>query len=182
MKLSDEFMDTKENKVIAIITGILCVLFTILVSVNNGDATCIFLSILFGTFIAGKIDTVNHLISSILLIALLLFLGVPSFSWYCLLFCIIANYIDEKGNDMSDEIDEKENGKKGLFYKFFKYRYTLKVVVLILSLLGLFKLLYPNSILGGLMVFAPVTIIYLYVFDLSYESVNLIFDRIYDFF
>lgn len=181
MKLSDEFMDRKENKLMAIITGLLCVIFTILVSITNGDATCIFLSILIGTFLAGKVDTINHVLSALLLIAILLYVGVPSFGWYCLLICIIANYIDEKGNDKSDEIEEKENGKKGVLYNFFKYRSTLKVVVLIFSLLGLLKLLYPNSILGGLLVFAPVTFIYMLAFDLSYEFANLIFDRIYNF-
>lgn len=182
MKLSDEFMDTKENKMMAIIADIICVIFTIAVSVSNGDAACIFLSILFGTFLANKVDTINHVISAILLIVLLLYVGVPSFSWYCLLICIIANYIDEKGNDKSDEIEENENEKKGLLYSFFKYRCTLKVVVLILSLMGLLKLWYPNSILGGLLVFTPVTFIYLYAFDLSYEFANLIFDRLYNFF
>ena len=31
MKFSDEAMDTKNNKVLAIITGLLCVFFTVLV-------------------------------------------------------------------------------------------------------------------------------------------------------
>lgn len=182
MKLSDEFMDSKENKIMAIITGIICVIFTISVCVTNGDAVCIFLSILIGTFLAKKVDTINHIISAILLIAILLFIGVPPFSWYCLLFCIIANIIDEKGNDKSDLMEFKENEEKGLFYNFFKYRCTLKVVVLILSLLGFLKLLYPNSILGGLLLFAPITIIYLIAFDLSYEFANLVFDRLYNIF
>lgn len=183
MKLSDELTDTKNNKIMAIIAGIICVVATILVSVTNGDAACIFLSILIGTFLAGKVDTINHVISSILLVSILLYAGVPTFSWYCLLACIVANYIDERGNDKSDEMEIKdENEGKEIFYNFFKYRHTLKVVVLIFSILGLLKYMYPTSVLGNFIFFAPVTIIYMYAFDLSYESVNLIFDRLYDVF
>ena len=67
MKLSDEFMDEAGNKKLAIITDILCVIFTLLVSVTNSDAACIFLSILIGTALASKVDSINHIISAILL-------------------------------------------------------------------------------------------------------------------
>lgn len=184
MKFSDEAMDKENNKILAIVTGILCVFFTVLVSVTSGDAACIFLSILIGTALASKVDTINHIISAALFVVILLFAGVPHFSWLCLIICIIANYIDEKGNDAFDLKEEKNSNQNEytLIDKFFKYRYTLKVVVLIFSLLGLLNILLPNSPLIGWYFFEPLTFIYLYLFDLSYEFVGLYFDRIYNFF
>jgi hypothetical protein len=99
----------------------------------------------------------------------LFILGFTTFSWYALILCTIAAFIDEKGNDKSDEIElVGSSSDKGLFYKFFKYRYALKITVFILSLLGLFQMLF-NGFLSGLYFFSPLTIIYFYAYDLSYE-------------
>lgn len=43
MKFSDEAMDTKNNKVLAIITGLLCVFFTVLVCATSMDAVFVLL-------------------------------------------------------------------------------------------------------------------------------------------
>ena len=71
MKFSDEAMDTKNNKVLAIITGLLCVFFTVLVCATSMDAVFIFVSILIGTALAKKVDSINHIISAIIFILLL---------------------------------------------------------------------------------------------------------------
>lgn len=182
MKLSDEAMDEKNSIYLAVSTGLLCVLFTLLVCRVNGDAACIFLGILISTALAVKVDSVNHILSAVLFAALLFVLGFPSFSWYALLLCIIAGFIDEKGNDKSDEIDlHGSSSDKGFTYKFFKYRYALKITVFVLSLLGLCKLLF-GGLLSNFYFFSPLTIVYFYGFDLAYEFADLIFDRCYDFF
>ncbi len=178
MKISDEASDEKNNMLISIISGLLCVLFTVLVSTKNADATCIFLSILIGTALAFKVDSLNHILSAILLVILLLLLGVPSFSWICLLICIIAVFVDEKGNDYYDK-KEEEGLTLNFLDKLFKYRYTLKITVLILSIFGLLNYLIPNL---NLFSFEPITIIYFYMFDLSYEFAEVSFNRIYDIF
>ena len=178
MKISDEASDEKNNMLMSIISGLLCVLFTVLVSTKNADATCIFLSILIGTVLAFKVDSLNHILSAILLIILLLLLGVPSFNWICLLICIIAVFVDEKGNDYYDK-KEEEGLTLNFLDKLFKYRYTLKITVLILSIFGLLNYLIPNL---NLFSFEPITIIYFYMFDLSYEFAEVSFNRIYDIF
>ncbi|OED30059.1 hypothetical protein [Methanosphaera sp. WGK6] len=180
MKISDEAMDEKNNILLAIITGIICVIATILVSINSGDAACIFISILVGTALAQKVDSINHIISAILLIVILLLIGIPQFSYITLIICIIAAFIDEKGNDIADEKEENKE-EYGLIDKFFKYRYTMKIVVLILSLLGLITNLLNYSFLTGYF-FEPLTFIYFYLFDLSYEFAGLTFNGIYDLF
>ncbi|WP_288640258.1 hypothetical protein [uncultured Methanosphaera sp.] len=186
MKFSDEAMDTKNNKVLAIITGLLCVFFTVLVCATSMDAVFIFVSILIGTALAKKVDSINHIISAIIFI-LLLYIIAPQFwaillnefGWIWLMLCIIAAYIDEKGNDFSDN-KEENNEEVTLVDKFFKYRYALKVTVLIISLIGLLFRFF--SITRGIYLFNPMTFICFYLFDLSYEFVGLYFDRFYDLF
>lgn len=176
MKLSDELLDESDNLYLAIVMGLLCVSFSLYLSLNSGDAACIFLSILIGTFLASKVDTINHVISAVLFVILFLILKVPYFSWYALGLCTITAYIDEKGNDKSDEMESLSSSDKGLFYKFFKYRYALKVAVFILSLLGLFKVVF-GGFLADYYFFDPWTIVYFYAFDLSYEAAGLFFKR-----
>lgn len=182
MKISDEFMDEKDNLFLAIVTGLLCVIFALLVCRISSDAACIFLSILIGTALASKVDTINHILSAVIFAGLLIVLGFPSFSWYALILCTIAAFIDEKGNDKSDEIESAgRSSDKRLLYMFFKYRYALKIMVFILSLMGLLKMLF-GGFLTGVYCFSPLTIIYFYGFELSYEAANLIFNRFYDIF
>ena len=173
MKISDEAMDEKNNSVLAIITGLLCVLFTVLVSTKNADATCIFISILIGNALALKVDSINHILSAVLLIGLMLLIGIPEINFICLLICIVVAFVDEKGNDISDK-KEKEGFSLNIIDKLFKYRYALKIAVLILSLLGLANYFIPNMML---FYFEPITIIYFYLFDLSYEFAGFLFNR-----
>lgn len=182
MKLSDELMDEKNNLSLAILTGIICVIASLWVSKINGDACCIFISILIGTLLASKVDTINHICSAILFIAILVYLGLPQFSWYCLVLCIIAAFVDEKGNDKSDEIENSSSSEKGVLYLFFKYRYMLKLMVFILSLLGLINGVFTNTFLSNFVFFEPITIVYFYCFELAYEFADLIFNRIYNVF
>ena len=181
MKTSDEFIDEKNNLPLAIISGILCVFFTLVVSSYNGDAACIFISILIGTALAFKVDNINHILSAVLFVILLYIIGFPHFSWLCLIICTIAAYIDEKGNDL---IDEKEEvfGYLSNLDKLLKYRYVMKITVFVLSLLTLIKIIFPNTFLDGFLFFEPITIVYFYLFDLCYEFSEVLTDRVNDLF
>lgn len=181
MKTSDEFIDEKNNLPMAIITGIICVFFTLLVSSYNGDAACIFISILIGTALAFKVDCINHILSAVLFILLLYIIGIPHFSWLCLILCIIAAYLDEKGNDLTDE-KEEIFGYLSDLDKLLKYRYVMKITVFILSLLTLIKIIFPNTFLDGFLFFEPITIVYFYIFDLCYEFSEVLTDRVNDLF
>jgi len=177
MKLSDEGLDKVDDKFFAIITGLLCVLFTVVISHYSSDAACIFLSILVSNVLAFKVDCVNHILSAILLIILFYFIGVPTFSWLALLLCVVAGVIDEWGNDKSDK-NEWGVGGFGSFLKvFFRYRCMLKVFVLLLSVLGLLHYLFAWSFI---VYFEPLTVVYLCLFDVFYEFAGLVFDRVYD--
>ena len=172
MKTSDDLMDEENNLIFAIITGILCTVISIYLSVTNADAACIFLSIILGTGLACKLDSFNHVLSAVLFILILIIIGVPNFSFICLIICTLAIYLDEKGNDFADEKEEK--GLNLTFVqKLLKYRYLTKITVLILSLLGLIHFIFPNFFNLGIY-FSPITIVYFYLFDLSYEFSNKI--------
>lgn len=175
MKISDELVDEKNKFFYSIIAGVLCVFFAVWVSSVDADAFCIFLSILIGTGLASKIDSVSHILSAVLFIILLFIMGFPEFSWLCLMLCTLSAFIDEKGNDISDE-KEKTNKNLGFMYTFFKYRYLMKITVFILSLMGLLQIFYPYF-LSGFVFFKPVMIVYFYLFDLSYEFSGYLFDR-----
>lgn len=153
------------------ITGILCVVVTVIVCVNNGDAACIFISIIIGTSLAYKLDNYNHILSTILFILILLIIGVPHFSWLCLILCTIAAFFDENCNDLMDK-KEEEMEKLSFTDKLLKYRYLLKITVFVLSSLTLIKIMFPNTFLDGILFFQPITIIYFYLFDLDYEFSN----------
>jgi hypothetical protein len=181
MKTSDEFIDEKNNLPLAVITVILCAVFTIIVSSYNGDAACIFISILIGTALAFKVDHLNHILAAIIFLIILYIIGIPHFSWLCLILCTIAAYLDEKGNDLIDEKEEKL-GYLNLFDKLLKYRYIMKIMVFILSFLTLVKIMVPNTFLDGFLFFEPITIIYFYFFDLSYEFSEELTYRFNDFF
>ena len=181
MKISDEFVDEKDNLPLAVISGISCVFFTLIVSSYNGDAACIFISILVGTALAFKVDSVNHIISAILFIVLLYIMGIPHFSWLCLIICTIAAYLDEKGNDLMDE-KEENFGYLNNLDKLLKYRYVMKITVFVLSLLTLIKIIFPNTFLDGFLFFEPITIIYFYLFDLCYEFSEELTNRFNDLF
>lgn len=181
MKTSDECIDEKDNITLAVITGILCVFFTLLVCSYNGDAACIFISILVGTALAFKVDSINHIISAILFIIILYLIGIPHFSLLCLVLCTIAAYLDEKGNDLMDKKEETLGFLSNLD-KLLKYRYVMKITVFILSLLTLIKIIFPNTILDGFLFFEPITIVYFYLFDLSYEFSEDLTNRFNDLF
>lgn len=176
MKLSDELMDVSHNKLLSVIVDILCVIVTLAVSIVNGDAACIFISILVGTALAHKVDSINHIIAAILFVIILFIAGFPHFSWICLIACTIAAYIDEYGNDMSDK--KEEDGEYGGFIDtFFKYRYAMKLVVLAFSIIGLLNLYLPSSMFMSFN-FSPMTFIYFYLFDVCYEFVGSYYDSI----
>ena len=78
MKFSDEAMDTKNNKVLSIITGKISEILKVQVSTTNIHDVYIFDSIIIATAKAKKVDSINHIISAIIFI-LLLYIIAPQF-------------------------------------------------------------------------------------------------------
>jgi len=167
MKFSDDALDTENNTLLGVISGLICVAGIGYLSVNFPDAATIFLAILMGTLFSGKVDKLGHIVTLVIFLAILVIFGLPSIGLGALIICTLAAWVDEVGNDR-----ESLKGKK-IVETFFNYRFTMKIVVLALALLGAF---YPVQFQG----FQPVTFIYFILFDLSYELAGLKFNRIYD--
>ncbi len=172
MKLSDDAQDEKKNTALALGAGFICVLAIGYLSVTSSDAATIFIAILVGTLLAGKVDRLAHVITLIIFLSILAIFGIPSLGIVALLICISAAYIDEFGNDAS-----WLSGKKKLNL-FFKYRLALKLAVLFLALGGLIQHYY--QVFPEIIFFQPETFIYFLLFDLAYEAAGLFFNTIYE--
>lgn len=175
MKLSDDFYDIKNNKLLAVITGLLCVLCISYLAVSSSDAACIFIGVLIGNLLAFKVDTANHILSLIILSTILFIFGIPSIGILTLILCTVAAFMDEVGHEAS-WIEKRSD----LVKSFFEYRFTLKIAVLIFSILGLLQIFLPLPQINGLQYFQPQTILYFLLFDVFYEVAGSKFDAIYN--
>jgi hypothetical protein len=167
MKISDDAQDEKKNTVLAVFAGFICVLAIGYLSVSSSDAATIFIGILVGTLLAGKVDRLAHIVTLIIFISILAIFGVPSVGIVALLICTAASYLDEIGNDAS-----WLKGKRKLNI-FFKYRLALKLAVFSLAMGGLVNYIYPEFL--GIIFLQPITFIYFLLFDLAYEVAGLFF-------
>ena len=157
MKLSDDFYDEKNNKIIAIILGVLCGLFTGIAVVGNIDAAYIFIGILLGNIIGFKVDGIHHIFSLVVLLLFILVFSIPHLNLILLGILVLSALIDEIGND-NKYIYSKS---KFLMY-FFDYRFTMKVVIFILAILGYLDII-------SFMMFI--------LFELSYETGRVLFEK-----
>ncbi|HOI39530.1 MAG TPA: hypothetical protein PL168_02265 [Methanobacterium sp.] len=171
MKFSDDSMDKKNNHILGVISGIICVIGIGYLSVTFSDAATIFLAILMGTLLSAKVDKLGHMTTLIVFVAILFIWGIPSIGIITLALCTVAAWVDEVGND------RKSLKQTKILEIFFKYRCALKIMVLILCLLGGLQI---TSKVTGLNFFQPITFIYFILFDLAYELAGLKFDSTYN--
>jgi hypothetical protein len=170
MKLSDDEYDENNNRLIASLLGIATGLIAGFLAISDANATYIFLGILIGTLISLKIDGIHHILSLIFFTLTLIFFGLHDLNLITLSICIITSAIDEIGNDNSYIY------KKSKFLKtFFEYRFTMKIAIFILSILGLINISYGFSTNLGFL--APETIIYFIIFEISYEIAKIRFRK-----
>jgi hypothetical protein len=174
MKLSDDSYDRKKNITIAVFAGIFCGLFIGYLAVTSADAACIFIAILIGTILSMKVDSLNHIAALLLFVLIIVYIGIPSIGIVTLLFCSLAAFLDEIGNDNKWIKDKK------LLNKFFEYRFSLKITVMIFAVLGLLQNIFPALRIPGVQYFLFQTFIYFLLFDLFYELAGLKFDTIYN--
>ena len=157
MKISDDIYDEKHNKLLACLIGVLCGVVSGMITGSSVDGAYIFLGILIGNFIALKVDGIHHIVTLIVFLAVSIYLSIPSLNLILLIVIIISALVDEIGND-----NEKiYNASKFLMY-FFDYRFTMKVVILALALLGYLSLW---------------TFVFFLCFEISYEIGRLLFEK-----
>lgn len=170
MKLSDDAHDRRNNNLLAIFTGFLSALCIVYLAVTSADAACIFVGILIGNLLAWKIDSINHVVSFLVLIGILAVLGIPSIGIVTLALCAAAAFVDEIGND-NPRVSKWGSAPEF----FFEHRFTLKIAVLAFAVLGLF-----GTPVAGVQYFQIQTFVYFLMFEIFYEVAASKFDAIYD--
>ena len=174
MKLSDNFYDDYDNKLLACINGVICAVVTGLLITNNTDAVYIFSAIVIGTLFSKKIDGIHHTITLITLIAFVLIYGFRlsvSLTVIPLILCTMGAFIDEIGNDNPNLINNR-------FLKFFfNHRFTMKIVVLCLSVANLLNQLYGVN-MGVFSGLSSMAIVYFLGFEVAYEFADISSEKI----
>ncbi len=135
MKFSDDAYDIGKSKEYSSILGILCAIASAVATIVSADAACIFIGILIGNLLAFKVDGIHHIITLAIFAVLVLIYGTNSLNLVVLLVCIFAALFDEIGHET---IFKKTKNK--FINLFFEYRFTMKVIILILAILGFFSI------------------------------------------
>jgi hypothetical protein len=175
MKISDDMHDKKNNKLLGMLAGVLCGIFLGYLVTVSLDAAYIFFGVFIGTFLAKKINCINHAVTAIIFLIIAFLIGFPAIGIGTLVICVIAAYIDEIGND------NKRIYEKSRFLEiFFEYRFALKTAILILVLFGVISSFYPAFQIYGVHFMAVQTFVLFLTFELAYEFAGLKFDAIYD--
>jgi len=175
MKISDDMHDKKNNMFLGILAGILCGLFLGYLVTVSVDAAYIFFGVFIGTFLAKKINCINHIVTAVVFISIVFILGFPTIGIGTLIICSIAAYIDEIGND-----NQKIYKKSSILKTFFEYRFALKTAILVLAVFGIIQYFYPAFKIYGIYFLGIQTLLYFLMFELSYELAGLKFDAMYD--
>ena len=167
--------DKKNNMLLGILAGILCGLFMGYLVTISVDAAYIFFGVFIGTFLAKKINCINHVVTALVFITIVFLLGFPTIGIGTLIICTIAAYIDEIGND-----NKRIYKKSKILETFFEYRFALKTAILVLAIFGIIQSFYPAFKIYGIYFLGIQTFLYFLLFELSYELAGLKFDAIYD--
>jgi len=172
MKLSDDAYDEQGDKKIAVLSGIFSGILIGYLVVNSHDAAYIFLAIMLGSLLSRKIDGVHHFLTLITFLVLTFIGGFPSLGFLTLSICTLAAYLDELGHD---NIILK---KHDFWMIFFKYRFTLKLIIFLLGILTFLKTFNIfNPVYLDLL--NPSAIVYFLLFEISYELSGYSFNQVY---
>lgn len=171
MKISDDAHDREKNTLLGVSAAIICGFSIGYLAVTSADAACIFLAILIGTVAAWKVDCLNHILSLLIFVGIIIILGFPTIGLVTLFVCAIAAFLDEIGND-SDWA-----ARRKYLHNFFQYRFALKIAIFIFTILGLIQ---TTIQIPGIQIFSPLTLICFLLFEVSYELAGLKFDAIYN--
>ncbi|MGY5875785.1 MAG: hypothetical protein RTU30_08565 [Candidatus Thorarchaeota archaeon] len=133
LKIGDDFLDELDLATFAgIPLGMAGILFGVLMSVSEWDLV-LFSAIIIGVLVSGKVNDVQYIVGFVAITGILVIMSVPTitdwFGWVALLIMLLmAAVLDEQGNDWADKSITPRASK------FFQFRLTLKVSVLLLSI------------------------------------------------
>ncbi|MHA2377682.1 MAG: hypothetical protein ACXADO_01525 [Candidatus Thorarchaeota archaeon] len=158
LKLGDDLLDELEKPTLALgplaLSGLL---FGFIMTVSEWDLVLL-TAIVIGVLLSGKVNRPQFLIGFAMIGTVMFVVGVPVvmswLDWFVLLAALlVAAVLDERGNDWADS-----NAGRWVI-GFFRFRFTLKLSVLLLAVVWLAFL--PSAI--GL-----------WFFDVGYETIGYI--------
>ena len=164
LKAGDDLLDDLEKPNLAWIPlTVSGLLFGLLMTVSEYDLALL-VSIIIGVLVSGKVNRLQYSIGFILIFLVIAILGLPFVNswleWAALVaMMFLAAVLDEKGNDWAD------HDKSPRAYKFFQFRFTMKVTVVLLVVL------WPSLL--------P-TAVGLWIFDTGYELMGWFTRRIHN--
>ncbi|MBE0525306.1 MAG: hypothetical protein IH631_00065 [Candidatus Thorarchaeota archaeon] len=164
LKIGDDLLDELDKPELSWVPLALAgVLFGFIMTVSEWDLA-LMTSIIIGVIVSGKVNRLQFVVGFTLIFAVVLLVGIPPISswldWLTLVIMMfLAAVLDERGNDWAD----KEVSPRA--YAFFEYRFTMKVSVILISLI--WPLLFPAAI--GL-----------WFFDMGYEIAGWITRKHYN--
>ena len=163
LKIGDDLLDEIDKPNLAWVPLALAgILFGFIMTRSEWDLALI-TSIIIGVIVSGKVNRQQFVVGFVLIIAVVLLVGVPVISswldWLTLVIMMfLAAVLDERGNEWTN----KDVSPRA--YKFFEYRFVMKVSVILISLV--WPLLLPAAI--GL-----------WFFDFGYEIAGWVVRRNY---
>lgn len=158
MKYSDDLNDLNNNLALSCVFGIICAVSSAVAILYNVESAYIFIAILIGNFLALKVDSINHIVTLVIFVVILLIYGIPELNLPILLVCILAAFLDEFGHELISTITDN-----GFLNLFFEYRFVMKIVTFILAICGAFDIL---------------IFICFIIFELSYLMAGILFERL----
>jgi hypothetical protein len=143
LKIGDDLLDELDKPDLSWVPLALAgVLFGFIMTVSEWDLA-LMTSIIIGVIVSGKVNRLQFVVGFVLIFTVVLLVGIPVISswldWLTLVIMMfLAAVLDERGNEWADqEVSPKA-------YKFFEYRFTMKVSVILISLV--WPLLLPAAI------------------------------------
>jgi len=156
LKMGDDFLDKMERPTFAWLPlAVSGILFGYLMTQTEWDLVLL-AAIVIGVLLSGKVNKPQFTVGFFFIALIMLVRGVPAvtdwLNWSALLLMLfLASVLDEKGIDWTDEEISPR------VFKFFRYRFTLKLSVLLLTIP------WPQFLAAA---------VGLWMFDLGYELVG----------
>ncbi len=133
LKLGDDFLDEMERPTFAWLPlAVSGILFGYLMTQTEWDLALL-AAIVIGVLLSGKVNRPQFAVGFFFIALIMLMRGIPTvtdwLAWSSILFMLfMASMLDEKGNDWTDEEISP------MAFKFFQYRFALKLSVLLLTI------------------------------------------------
>jgi ABC-type amino acid transport system permease subunit len=143
LKMGDDFLDELNRSDLSWVPlAISGILFGLIMTVSEWDLA-LMTSIIIGVLASGKVNRPPFLVGFVAIAIVVILRGLPTVSgildWLTLVVMMfLAAVLDERGNDWADQQISP------VAHQFFKFRFTLKISVLLLSIP--WPLLLPTAI------------------------------------